>query len=634
MYGRERREADTKSWLSDWSGGDGRIAELLWHSVGRIRLASDEDMMALDMASEMDRRKMVGHIADWLKVAVADNAPWLGRLDKFGRPKKLMKFASLDAISAEADKQMRRKQASLGKSSGVLSGEEEFHYDLGGGWSLVKLLSKASLDWESEAMQHCIGHGSYDGHLQRDDALLLSLRDPYGKPHATIEIVNGELIQFQGKQNVAPVEKYVVKCLPYFSGRRIRCHDSSLVTDVQGFVYSVYDLPKTLEVAGDVYLSNRSGRPLRLPREIRCGGHLHILGHAFGNVPEHVSCSDFYVTDKALADLPVSMDVSGGINLNGSSISVLPDGLWVRGDLKLQGTPITTLPVGLHVDGVLSVSDTKLVELPGDLRTGGIAMRNTAIKRLDTAWIGGGEDGAKNLVARDSALEEIVGTPVFYHLDIAGTRIATLSAGMKVHDLDISRSPVRVIPPDIVIAGKLTAFGCPDLTIDVTRVGGDVTLKKSRVRMPETFECGGTLEFAGDFEGLVPKRVKAHELRYSCARGNFPDFVEAIAIDISGSPLKRLEGTVTTHELRVSHLIEFLGSGVSAELVGVGHMLFGMRMSLDEAREAISKHGNLERTHRGELTIPAFQAFGMTGGGKSTLLFDIREFGERFNTQD
>jgi hypothetical protein len=621
MYTSDQREANVRDWLTIWSGDDQMVSVLLWHSVGRVVLTNDEDLEFFDFETELARTQAVGHIADWLKVAVADKAPWLARVDDLGRPKKLMKLNSLEAIVAEADKQMRRKQSGIQKSA-VVDGEEQLHFDLGDGWSLVKLLSYAALDRESKAMQHCIGHGAYDDHLENQDALLLSLRDPSGNPHVTMEIVDGRLVQFQGKQNKAPVEKYVSKVLPYLSERKIACDGRGFVTDIRGVVYSVGRLPEVLEVDGSVYLHNPGESELRLPREIIArAGNLEISGNAFSNVPERIVCHDLRVSGASLGGLPDNLKVRASISLRCSRIATIPHNLWVKGSLDLAGTPVTALPRGLRVDGVLLVSQTDITEFPEDLRTGGIDMRDTPVMRIDTAWLGIGVGKPKNLLARGSALEEIVGAPVFRCLELAETKVKRLPEGLQVHDLDISSTSISSVPSDATITGDLRAINCRDLRIEVTHVGLNVELQASRVHMPETFECGGMFAAEHNVVGRLPSRLKATKVRHASIEA-IPAFVDADAVDIASSPVKRLNGTLKARELTVSRDFEYFGAEVDVDEVRVAEAFFGStKLSLDEAKRAIALHGNLRKDHNGKSTDMRFSGLvsGLPGGGKTFL---------------
>jgi hypothetical protein len=162
------------------------------------------------------RATLVGHIADWLKAAVANKAPWLSKLDEKGRPKKLLKFGTLEAIAAGADKAMRRHNQNARRSE--LAVDAEIAYmELADGYRLVRLMSTEALDAESLEMQHCIGHGGYDDKLADPSVVFLSLRDATNKAHATLEIENGIIRQLSGKQNAYPDPKYLRLLHPLLS---------------------------------------------------------------------------------------------------------------------------------------------------------------------------------------------------------------------------------------------------------------------------------------------------------------------------------------------------------------------------------------------------------------------------------
>jgi hypothetical protein len=180
-----------------WGGT--RLRKLLYMSIGRIAVKEcRRDIHWCNLQSN-DR---VSHIADWLAGAIAAEAAWLSNVDEQGRPKKLMKFGSLDAMHDEADKQMRKK---LPQKRSKLGGcDEENFADEGGEYYLVQMKTSKALENESGAMCHCVGHGAYERRLSEKRSLMLSLRDRKGWPHMTIEIANGEVVQARGKANSYP----------------------------------------------------------------------------------------------------------------------------------------------------------------------------------------------------------------------------------------------------------------------------------------------------------------------------------------------------------------------------------------------------------------------------------------------
>jgi len=91
------------------------------------------------------------------------------------------------------------------------------------GWSMVKVPTEHDLDVEGEFMGHCVGGDDYARKVSKGKCTIYSLRDPKNEPHVTIEVdetrkdyrpgrggkpKEREVIQVQGKQNEAPVEKY------------------------------------------------------------------------------------------------------------------------------------------------------------------------------------------------------------------------------------------------------------------------------------------------------------------------------------------------------------------------------------------------------------------------------------------
>jgi hypothetical protein len=181
-----------ESWLQGFSELyelDLAEAFLVRHSIGRI-LANEVRAEAPRLLSEgwwnpLPRDNQLTHIVDWLKADLHDGAAWLANIDDCGRPRKLLKCSSYDDLMREADKAMARRNAQQGKKLGPE--EEAFEADLGGDYTLVRLLTPGALDMESRRMHHCVGHGSYDGKLASGWTRILSVRDGKYQPVATIE---------------------------------------------------------------------------------------------------------------------------------------------------------------------------------------------------------------------------------------------------------------------------------------------------------------------------------------------------------------------------------------------------------------------------------------------------------------
>lgn len=91
------------------------------------------------------------------------------------RPKKLMKFSTIEQIIAEADKAML-KAAQKGRDIVLNESQEKLVVNLDDGFSIVELLAPEALDRESAYMQHCIGNGGYDDKVGSDHFKYLSSR--------------------------------------------------------------------------------------------------------------------------------------------------------------------------------------------------------------------------------------------------------------------------------------------------------------------------------------------------------------------------------------------------------------------------------------------------------------------------
>jgi hypothetical protein len=121
----------------------------------------------------------------------------------------------------------------------------------GDGWKIVRLLMPEALDREGEHMQHCIGKGAYDHHLDGDSHVFYSLRDPKNRPHATMEVENeagiAKLIQCKGKKNALLMEKYYSYTIPFVRGRGLEAPldpNAAGIIKYNGKYYTIYSLPE------------------------------------------------------------------------------------------------------------------------------------------------------------------------------------------------------------------------------------------------------------------------------------------------------------------------------------------------------------------------------------------------------
>lgn len=614
-------EASIEDMVAPLADGDERLLELLRVSAGRVlrntyrSWLSTNGLFAIQVAL-MAARPDACHVRDWLKSSITSNARWLSNVDEAGRPKKLLKCSTLKALVDEADKSMLREAGRLSKRP-LVEGHETVEYELPDGWTIVRMLTPEALDRESAIMQHCVGQGSYDHKIKGIDKKdgIFSLRDPAGKPHATLEVFCGHVEQLQGKQNAVPLQNYVDMVVRYleWAGIRVTSRELALVTDRSGKIHSFYDLPEVLDIDGGVILRNSEERPIRLPRVIRCA-NLTLDGTRFSSVPEVVDVSDsvdFYCD--AVAVLPASLPGKGRISIHGSEMTSLPDGFTARGNLKLAETPyLRQLPPGLHVGGELCLRYSKITfkTIPSDARFRRLDISDTPITSFDTNCFlpeVGEEDENRCLIASRSGLKEIVGTPRFSRLDLWNTPMASLPPGTTVsHTLNISGTSITEIPQAAVPAIILDAVGCTINAMPEMVDCEHVSLNQAIINLSAGISCVGDLEMR---EATIPpmlKAIRAESIDLSDAKlERLPEILEAAHINLKDTRITEIGDGMQTRRLTVSSGISKIGSGASV----TEHLVlwdqgkkarFSEELTLDEARSRIRETGSLAADPRKE----------------------------------
>lgn len=460
-------QAEIAKLLAPFGGEDERLERLLALSVGRV--LANAARRGEEWRGLADPEKL-RHAADWLRAALANDDPWLGNLDGKGRPKKLMKFRSVDDIVKEADKAMIKAAQRL---SGVrlVEGDEELAAELEDGWSIIRLLTPSALDRESATMQHCIGNGGYDDLLGNEEFEFLSLRDPAGKPHATLEVANGCLTQLQGKQNNPPIPAYANRIAPFIQDRAIvvgiPARSLGYAVDVEGQWHDIHDLPDGLRIEDDLSLSGT--QVAALPRNLTVGGSLYLRRTPVTELPDGLSVGGrLDLEDVRITSLPGDVRVAGTLDLRRSGVTELPEGLSVEGCLDLRGTSVAELPEGLKVGGDLFLNETRISLIPEDLAIGGdLYMLGTPATTLPN------------------------GLKIKGSLALGGSRIEKLPRGLEVGGyLDLSDTPIKSLPEDLKVGTFLDLSGTaverlpdgfPD-TIAVRTDDGEMTAGEFRRR--------------------------------------------------------------------------------------------------------------------------------------------------------
>ena len=401
---------------------------------------------------------------------------WLASLPT-DRPKmvdKLHKLTWAQAMEAQTrwHEEMARR-AGKRTSFGGAPDDVETVLDLGEGWRWVRVLTPEGLNFEGEAMGHCVGRGSYDG------ATVYSLRGPDGMPHCTVQYDPDAKIVKQvkgrGNKEVVPRHHPAVRAfVDHLSPERV--DDAPLF----GYVFLREETwPKARLV------SLRDFAELKSPT---IAGNLDIRG-----------CT-------SLVSLPDGLTVGGNLNLDDcTSLVSLSDGLTVKGHLNLyRCTSLVSLSDGLTVGGSLILSRcTSLVSLPNGLTVGGHLdlFYCTFLVSLPNGLTIGGDlqlHGCTSLVSLPDGL--IVGGD----LNLTGcTSLVSLPDGLIVGgDLDLTGCTSLVsLPEGLTIGGDLNLTGCTSLVFlpDGLSVGRDLNLRgcTSLVSLPEGLTVGGSLDLSG-----------------------------------------------------------------------------------------------------------------------------------------
>ncbi|WP_274630773.1 hypothetical protein [Arvimicrobium flavum] len=375
----------------------------------------------------------VGRVACWIMTAMAHDEAWLRDVDAQGRPRKLLKIGSLAQAEAEADKAMRRFAFNAAAAPYVDGEGEATVQTFANGYRIVQLLTPAALDRESAAMGSCAGGGGYDRGVETQYKLIYSLRDAKGLSHVTLEVDPAEnsLVQCLGKQNVAPVARYLPMVRSFVrqwqlqvTAAAARCgfvqdaltHELHSLSALPRGLHvgkgglwlhdtKIDALPEDLRVDGNLYLGGSAIK--RLPRGLIVSGGIDLRRSAVRELPAHLSAEWLSLEGTAIAALPRGLRIGGAADLRGTEITALPDDLQVGGDLNLWGTDVAALPEGLRVGGRLVLACTKVMKLPSGLSARSLDLRGTQIRELpdDLKVLGGirlpnGEEGGTVEMAR------------------------------------------------------------------------------------------------------------------------------------------------------------------------------------------------------------------------------------------
>lgn len=502
---------------------DDQVDPLLVISLGRVLLKGAREGISLPDIANGDQ---IRHIYDWLKVEVVTAAAWLSNVDEKGRPRKLMKFGSVDQILKEADKAMLRANQRTGKAA-IKEGDEEIVAELADGYTLVRMMTPAALDRESRTMQHCIGNGGYDDELGKEWARFLSLRDASGNPHVTMDIsVNEDRLhinQIKGKQNAVPIAKYLSVLRPWFAEMNATLSYSperGLMVSTNDEIYHVSELPDGFECKRDFRAHELEGA--RIPEGLKVHGHMSVISDDGWKPQKH---------------LPEGLYVDGDLTIKSRFIEVISPNTRIKGDLRASSSNISEIGEGLIVFEDCHLTSTKLEKLPSKMTViGNLLINGTKITEI-------GEDVIMtSLSASTSSLASLPSkTKEYEEIKIDHTPIKRLPEGLKIAKLSAAGVNFEKFPDDLIVTDELVLYRAKIPTLsDTVVLPNDAFFGEAEIG-----------EMKGDivFDGPVHKLVNFTNARI----GKLPDSITVIEGDLilSGTDITTLPKRVTVSDTLV-----------------------------------------------------------------------------------
>lgn len=143
----------------------------------------------------------------------------------------------------------------------ALKQDTEFVADFGDGVKMVKLLTPDALRKENEYMHHNMMGTFYDASVRKGTSTIYSLRDKYGVPHATFELLNKnkEILSCKGKHGRIITDKYIFYIRKFMTEHKLDIvrdtQNIRLCRDINGKLHDIYNIPegtvfKDLDLSG------------------------------------------------------------------------------------------------------------------------------------------------------------------------------------------------------------------------------------------------------------------------------------------------------------------------------------------------------------------------------------------------
>lgn len=446
-------EGQIYKYLADENGDvDHKVKTLMDYSLGRVLHKTltaqfPEGGNVFDVYNACESSRLL-HISDWLIASHANNEAWLRNVDDKGRPKKLMKFSTVEQIMVEADKAMM-KAAQQCRDIVLDASQERIIAQLEDGFTMVELLSPKALDRESSYMQHCIGNGGYDHKVGTVHFGYLSLRDPANKPHATIELMADEMgkwhiMQLQGKQNKFPLQRYVELIVPFIRERdygmdaRLKSN-LPFIIDVDGQWHHIGNLPSQLKCHTFNPMTNTMA-DIKMPDHMSVFSRAEICFKKLDGFPKLISFGDRNTKNVGLEMTHVEIDnmhgethIKNSAHFNTVRFLTAPESITVDGNCVLAFMENSKMPKAVAAMGTLVISGQVGEEFDTKLEAGG-DITFWKCKKLKTITHG--------IVTKG-------------RLSIFGSEIRDLPDGIDVRELLLTETNVTTLPEGTKVSEKL-----------------------------------------------------------------------------------------------------------------------------------------------------------------------------------
>ena len=241
------------------------------------------------------------------------------------------------------------------------------------GMSAYQLTTAEALDFESEYMGHCVGKGGYDQGVKDGTTQIYSIRDERGEPHVTFEVRDGVIQQCKGKQNKAPVAKYMPAVQAFIKQNKFKLGGDKRNTGLieqDGEYYSIFHLPQNFVLRDDLDLSNMDLTELPDMSTVTILGNFYCSHNQLTSLigaPKHVD-GGFYCTANQLTTLKGAPEnVGGGVKCYDNQLTSLtgaPEN--VGGEFDCSHNQLTHLTgAPKHVGGDFICDANQLISLTG-----------------------------------------------------------------------------------------------------------------------------------------------------------------------------------------------------------------------------------------------------------------------------